>query len=81
MPAMTSAAELWATARCGEWRGTTAGHCPAYQGHLRCTWVAPTIAMGYNLYRGLGFRGYCQFSVNSWAGGARLASGGACGLT
>jgi uncharacterized protein YcsI (UPF0317 family) len=27
----TSAAELRAAARRGEWRGTTAGHCPAYQ--------------------------------------------------
>jgi uncharacterized protein YcsI (UPF0317 family) len=31
MPAMTSAAELRAAARRGEWRGTIAGHCPAYQ--------------------------------------------------
>jgi uncharacterized protein YcsI (UPF0317 family) len=28
---MTSAVELRAAARRGEWRGTTAGHCPAYQ--------------------------------------------------
>jgi uncharacterized protein YcsI (UPF0317 family) len=28
---MTSAADLRAAARRGEWRGTTAGHCPAYQ--------------------------------------------------
>jgi len=28
---MTSAAELRAAARRGEWRGTTGGHCPAYQ--------------------------------------------------
>ena len=27
----TSAAELRAAARRGEWRGTTAGHCPASQ--------------------------------------------------
>ena len=31
MPVTTSAAELRAAARRGEWRGTTAGHCPAYQ--------------------------------------------------
>ena len=31
MIATTSAAELRAAARRGEWRGTTAGHCPAYQ--------------------------------------------------
>jgi uncharacterized protein YcsI (UPF0317 family) len=31
MPAMTSAAELRAAARRGAWRGTTGGHCPAYQ--------------------------------------------------
>jgi uncharacterized protein YcsI (UPF0317 family) len=31
MPTMTSAADLRAAARRGEWRGTTAGHCPAYQ--------------------------------------------------
>jgi uncharacterized protein YcsI (UPF0317 family) len=31
MPVMTSAADLRAAARRGEWRGTTAGHCPAYQ--------------------------------------------------
>jgi len=28
---MTSAADLRAAARRGEWRGTTAGHCPAFQ--------------------------------------------------
>ena len=31
MRAMTSAADLRAAARRGEWRGTTAGHCPAFQ--------------------------------------------------
>ena len=31
MRVTTSAAELRAAARRGEWRGTTAGHCPAYQ--------------------------------------------------
>ena len=31
MPAMTSAAALRAAARRGAWRGTTGGHCPAYQ--------------------------------------------------
>ena len=31
MPLMTFAADLRAAARRGEWRGTTAGHCPAYQ--------------------------------------------------
>lgn len=31
MPTMTSAADLRAAARRGEWRGTTGGHCPAYQ--------------------------------------------------
>ena len=31
MPVMTSAAELRAAARRGAWRGTTGGHCPAYQ--------------------------------------------------
>jgi uncharacterized protein YcsI (UPF0317 family) len=31
MRVTTSAAELRAVARRGEWRGTTAGHCPAYQ--------------------------------------------------
>jgi len=31
MPVITSAADLRAAARRGEWRGTTAGHCPAYQ--------------------------------------------------
>jgi uncharacterized protein YcsI (UPF0317 family) len=31
MPIMTSAADLRALARRGEWRGTTGGHCPAYQ--------------------------------------------------
>jgi uncharacterized protein YcsI (UPF0317 family) len=31
MPVMTSAADLRAAARRGEWRGTTGGHCPAYQ--------------------------------------------------
>ena len=31
MPLMTSAADLRAVARRGEWRGTTAGHCSAYQ--------------------------------------------------
>ncbi len=31
MPAMTSAADLRAAARRGAWRGTTGGHCPAYQ--------------------------------------------------
>jgi uncharacterized protein YcsI (UPF0317 family) len=31
MPMMSSPAELRAAARRGEWRGTTAGHCPAYQ--------------------------------------------------
>jgi uncharacterized protein YcsI (UPF0317 family) len=31
MRVITSAAELRATARHGEWRGTTGGHCPAYQ--------------------------------------------------
>jgi len=31
MPVMTSAADLRAAARRGEWRGTTAGHCSAYQ--------------------------------------------------
>jgi uncharacterized protein YcsI (UPF0317 family) len=31
MPVTTSAADLRAAARRGEWRGTTAGHCPAYQ--------------------------------------------------
>jgi uncharacterized protein YcsI (UPF0317 family) len=31
MPVMTSATDLRAAARRGEWRGTTAGHCPAYQ--------------------------------------------------
>jgi uncharacterized protein YcsI (UPF0317 family) len=31
MIATTSPAELRAAARRGEWRGTTAGHCPAYQ--------------------------------------------------
>lgn len=31
MPMMTSAADLRAAARRGEWRGTTGGHCPAYQ--------------------------------------------------
>src|SRR4029453_15893610 len=31
MPVMTSAADLWAAARRGEWRRTTAGHCPPYQ--------------------------------------------------
>ncbi len=30
-PRITSAADLRAAARRGEWRGTTAGHCPAYQ--------------------------------------------------
>ena len=31
MPVTTSPADLRASARRGEWRGTTAGHCPAYQ--------------------------------------------------
>ena len=31
MPVITSAAELRAIARRGDWRGTTAGHCPGYQ--------------------------------------------------
>jgi uncharacterized protein YcsI (UPF0317 family) len=31
MQMMTSAADLRAAARRGEWRGTTGGHCPAYQ--------------------------------------------------
>jgi uncharacterized protein YcsI (UPF0317 family) len=31
MPVMISAAALRAAARCGAWRGTTGGHCPAYQ--------------------------------------------------
>ena len=31
MPIMTSPADLRAAARRGEWRGTTGGHCPAYQ--------------------------------------------------
>jgi len=31
MPVMTSATELRAAARRGAWRGTTGGHCPAYQ--------------------------------------------------
>ena len=31
MRAMTSPADLRAAARRGEWRGTTAGHCPAFQ--------------------------------------------------
>jgi uncharacterized protein YcsI (UPF0317 family) len=31
MPTMTSAADMRAAARRDEWRGTTAGHCPAYQ--------------------------------------------------
>jgi len=31
MTAMMSAADLRAAARRGEWRGTTAGHCPAFQ--------------------------------------------------
>ncbi len=31
MPVLTSAAELRAAARLGAWRGTTGGHCPAYQ--------------------------------------------------
>ena len=31
MAVMTSAAELRAAARRGDWRGTTGGHCPAYQ--------------------------------------------------
>jgi uncharacterized protein YcsI (UPF0317 family) len=31
MPVTTSAADLRAAARRGDWRGTTAGHCPAYQ--------------------------------------------------
>ena len=31
MPIMTSSADLRAVARRGEWRGTTGGHCPAYQ--------------------------------------------------
>ena len=31
MSTMISASELRAAARRGEWRGTTAGHCPAYQ--------------------------------------------------
>lgn len=31
MPMMISAAELRAVARRGAWRGTTGGHCPAYQ--------------------------------------------------
>jgi uncharacterized protein YcsI (UPF0317 family) len=31
MLVMTSAADVRATARRGAWRGTTAGHCPAYQ--------------------------------------------------
>jgi len=30
MPMATSAADLRAAARRGEWRGATAGHCPAY---------------------------------------------------
>ena len=31
MPKMTSAVDMRAAARLGNWRGTTAGHCPAYQ--------------------------------------------------
>jgi uncharacterized protein YcsI (UPF0317 family) len=31
MPVITSAAELRTAARRGTWRGTTGGHCPAYQ--------------------------------------------------
>src|SRR5262249_13967319 len=31
MPVITFAADLRAAARRGEWRGTTTGHCPAYQ--------------------------------------------------
>jgi uncharacterized protein YcsI (UPF0317 family) len=31
MQAITSAAEMRSAARRGEWRGTTGGHCPAYQ--------------------------------------------------
>lgn len=31
IPIMTCAADLRAAARRGEWRGTTAGHCPGYQ--------------------------------------------------
>ena len=31
MPTMISPADLRAAARRGEWRGTTGGHCPAYQ--------------------------------------------------
>jgi uncharacterized protein YcsI (UPF0317 family) len=31
MRATASAADVRAAARRGEWRGTTAGHCPAYQ--------------------------------------------------
>src|SRR5499433_887217 len=31
MPIMISAADLREAARRGEWRGTTGGHCPAYQ--------------------------------------------------
>ena len=31
MPIITSPADLRAAARRGEWRGTTGGHCPAYQ--------------------------------------------------
>jgi ribosomal protein S18 acetylase RimI-like enzyme len=33
--------------------------------------IPQSSAMGYNLYRGLGFQDYCVFSVYSWAGGAR----------
>jgi len=35
--------------------------------------VLQSSAMGYNVYRGLGFQDYCPFSVYSWAGGAREA--------
>ena len=31
MPKMTSAVDMRAASRLGNWRGTTAGHCPAYQ--------------------------------------------------
>ena len=33
--------------------------------------ILQSSAMGYNVYRGLGFQDYCQFRVYSWPGGAQ----------
>lgn len=53
--------------------GTALTVAPLLDAHAMGYWIGilQSSAMGYNVYRGLGFQDYCTFSIYSWAGGAR----------